>query len=91
LLTLVQSASQRVLELEEQMRGLTLADVVQAPTLPDQPIKPKKSLIAVIAALATGFALLLFVFVRQAMRNAAVDPENASKLAYIKRLMNLKS
>jgi cytochrome b561 len=31
--------------------------------------------------LATGFALLLFVFIRQAMRNANQDPESAQKLS----------
>lgn len=91
LLTLVQSASQRMLELEDHMRGLTDSDIVQSPTLPDRAIKPNKSLIAVVAALATGFALLLFVFVRQAMRNAAADPTHASKLAHIKRSLGFKA
>ena len=91
LLTLVQSASQRMLELEDHMRGLTDSDIVQSPTLPDRAIKPNKSLIAVVAALATGFALLLFVFVRQAMRNAAADPTHASKLARIKRSLGFKA
>ena len=89
LLTLVQSASQRMLELEDHIRGLTDSDIVQSPTLPDRAIKPNKSLIAVVAALATGFALLLFVFVRQAMRNAAADPTHASKLAHIKRSLGM--
>lgn len=91
LLTLVQSASQRMLELEDHMRGLTDSDIVQSPTLPDRAIKPNKSLIAVVAALAMGFALLLFVFVRQAMRNAAADPTHASKLAHIKRSLGFKA
>ena len=91
LLTLVQSASQRMLELEDHMRGLTDSDIVQSPTLPDRAIKPNKSLIAVVAAWAMGFALLLFVFVRQAMRNAASDPTHASKLAHIKRSLGFKA
>jgi capsular polysaccharide biosynthesis protein len=57
---------------------------VQAPSLPDKPVQPKKALIAVVAALATGFALLLFVFVRQALRNAAKNPEDAGRLAAIR-------
>lgn len=91
LLILVQSTSQRMLEIEDQMRGLTDSDIVQSPTLPDRAIKPNKSLIALVAALATGFALLLFVFVRQAMRKAAVDPTHASKLAHIKRSLGFKA
>lgn len=44
--------------------------------------KPKKAMIAVLTTLASGFVLLLFllVFVRQAVRNAAQDPEGAAKL-----------
>ena len=48
---------------------------------PEEPTPPKRSLIAVIAALVSGFALLLFVFIRQALRNGAQDTETATKLA----------
>jgi hypothetical protein len=34
--------------------------------------------------LAAGFALLLFVFIRQAMRNASQDSESAQKMAALK-------
>ena len=64
---------------------ITQVDVAQAPELKS---KPKKALIAVLATLATGFALLLFVFVRQALRNAGSDAESAEKIAKIRsRLM----
>ena len=52
---------------------------------PERKSKPKKAMIAVIATLAAGFALLLFVFVRQALANASQDPESAAKLAGIRR------
>ncbi|MHB8951041.1 MAG: hypothetical protein ACYC4S_18625, partial [Rhodoferax sp.] len=39
-----------------------------------------KALIAVMATLAVGFALLLFVFIREALRGAAQTPESAEKL-----------
>jgi uncharacterized protein involved in exopolysaccharide biosynthesis len=52
-------------------------DVAQTPELKS---KPKKALIAIMATLATGFALLLFVFIRQALRGAAQTPESAEKL-----------
>jgi uncharacterized protein involved in exopolysaccharide biosynthesis len=51
---------------------------------PERKSKPKKALVAVIATLAAGFALLLFVFVRQALRNAAGDAESAHKLARLR-------
>ena len=64
---------------------ITQVDVAQAPELKS---KPKKALIAVLTTLATGFALMLFVFVRQALRNAGSDAESAEKIAKIRsRLM----
>ena len=51
---------------------------------PERKSKPKKALIAVIAPLAAGFALLLFVFVRQALANAGRDEASAEKLAALK-------
>ena len=37
-----------------------------------------------MTTLATGFALLLFIFIRQAWRNAAANPETAAKLAALR-------
>ena len=76
--------------LEAQLAGLQPSDMVQPATLPERPVKPKKSLIAVVAALATGFALLLFVFVRQALRNAGTSPESATKLARIRQALGMR-
>jgi hypothetical protein len=36
-----------------------------------------------IATLAAGFVLLLFVFIRQALRNSSQSSESANKLASI--------
>lgn len=61
---------------------IQIVDVAQAP---EKKSKPKKATIAVLATLATGFALLLFVFVRQALRNAGQDAESAAKLQNLSR------
>lgn len=76
---------------ELALRGVSRDVIETAPTLPTTPIAPKKSLMAVMAALATGFALLLFVFIRQAWRNAAQDPEAAAKQNQLRRAFGLKS
>ncbi len=81
---------QTIAHLQAQLHGLTADDLVQPPTLPEQPIKPKKSLIAVISALATGFLLLMFVFVRNAWRQAATHSESADKLRRVRRALGLK-
>jgi uncharacterized protein involved in exopolysaccharide biosynthesis len=64
----------------DESREGAIIQVVDAAQAPERKSKPKKALIALIAALATGFALLLFIFVRQALRGAAQTPETADKL-----------
>ena len=74
------------------MLGLQRDTVVkQTPTLPIDPIAPKKTLIAVVATLASGLALLLFVFARQALRNAAQDPDSAEKIVKIRKALGLRA
>jgi tyrosine-protein kinase Etk/Wzc len=66
-------------KVDESREGATI-QVLDKAEPPELKSKPKKAQIAIIATLATGFALLLFVFIRQAMRNAKQDPESAQKL-----------
>ena len=70
-------------KLDEAREGATIqvVDIAQPPELKS---KPKKGLIAVLSTLASGFALLLFVFLRQALRNGAKDEETAQKLQTIR-------
>lgn len=68
----------------DEAREGAVIQVLDAAQPPERKSKPKKALIAVIATLASGFALLLFVFVRQALRNAGGDVETAGKLAQLK-------
>lgn len=77
--------------LEAQIEGLAPNALVQRATLPEKPLSNKKALVATIAALITGFALLLFVFVRQAFVNYAANPESAAKLARIKHSFRIRS
>ena len=69
----------------DESREGALIQVIDTAQAPERKSKPKKALIAVIATLAAGFALLLIVFVRQALANASQDPESAAKLAGIRR------
>jgi uncharacterized protein involved in exopolysaccharide biosynthesis len=90
LLTAAAAAQKQVGEFETQLEGLSKALLLQAPTLPEKAIQPKKALLAIGATLGTGFFLLLFVFVRQALRTTAADAEAAGKLARIRRALGLK-
>ena len=71
-------------EIEQKLQGLDASALVQEATLPTKHATPKRSLIAIMAALIAGFVLLLFVFIRQAMRNASQNNESAQKLAAVK-------
>jgi capsular polysaccharide biosynthesis protein len=60
---------------------------VQQASLPQRKVAPKRSLVVLLAVLASGFALLLFVFVRSAWFSATQDTETSSKLVRIKRAL----
>jgi hypothetical protein len=77
--------------LEAQIEGLGQNALVEPATLPEKPLSNKKALVATISALATGFALLLFVFVRQAWRSAGTHAETAHKLLRIRQALGFKS
>jgi tyrosine-protein kinase Etk/Wzc len=68
--------------LDESREGAVI-QVLDVAIAPDYKSKPKKALMAVVATLAAGFALLLFVFVRQALRNSGQNPESAAKVQAI--------
>lgn len=73
-----------VLSTSRSLKGLSRDIVTQPPTLPTEHVSPKKCLFATLSALAAGFALLLWVFMRQAWRNAVLDPQVAPKLARLR-------
>lgn len=73
-----------IARVDESREGAVI-QVVDTALPPERKSKPKKAMIAAVATLASGFVLLLFVFVRHALRNAAVDPETAQKLTLLRR------
>lgn len=79
-----------VLNIPRSLQGLSRDVVAQPPTLPTEPVAQKKSLTAVLAALGSGFSLLLWVFMRQAWKSAAQDPEAAEKQAQLLAAMGFK-
>ena len=80
-----------IVKLQGEMEGLSTDNLVQQATLPDKPTAPKKSLIAAAAGLVTGMALLIFVFIRQAMRNASQNPEQAETLRRLRAALGIKA
>ena len=73
-----------VLSIPRVLQGLSRDVLIQPPTLPTIAVAPKKSLIAILAALAGGFGLMLWVFVRKAWINVGQDPQGAEKQARLR-------
>lgn len=71
-----------VARLDEAREG-ALIQVVDSALMPERKSKPRRGQIAILAALAAGFVLLPFIFIRDSMRKGATDPEASGKLARI--------
>lgn len=71
------------LDIERQLQGLDDSALLQEANLPTKHISPKRGLVSIMATLAAGVALLLFIFIRQALRHASQDAESAQKLSAI--------
>jgi len=69
----------------DEARENNVIQVVDVAVAPERKSKPKKALIAVLTSLAVGMILLVFVFVRSALRGAAKTPETAQKISSLRR------
>ena len=70
--------------IDESREGAVI-QVLDAAQPPERKSRPKKAQMAMMTTLATGFALLIFVLIRQAMRSAGRAPEVAEKLIRLRR------
>ena len=68
----------------DEAREGAVIQVLDSAEAPERKSKPQKASIAIIATLASAFALLLWVFIREALKNAGKDQLSASKLNHIK-------
>jgi tyrosine-protein kinase Etk/Wzc len=72
-----------IAKVDESREGAVI-QILDAAQPPERKSKPKKAVIAIISTLAAGFTMLLFVFIRQALRNAGKDRQSANKLNRLK-------
>jgi uncharacterized protein involved in exopolysaccharide biosynthesis len=70
-------------KVDESREGAVI-QVLDIAEPPERKAKPKKATIAIIATLASGFALLLYVFIRCALKNASQDEETKLKLSALR-------
>ena len=69
----------------DESREAASAQVVDAAQAPERKSKPRKAVIAVVAGRATGFALLLVVFVRHGLRRSTDDPLTRARLTSLRQ------
>lgn len=69
----------------DESREGAIIQVLDTAQPPERKSKPKKALIAMMTTLAVGFALLLFIFIRQALQGAAQTPETAEKMTRLRQ------
>ncbi len=76
-----------VARIDESREGAVI-QVLDAAQSPEHKSKPKRGQMAMLTTLAACFVLLLFVFIRQALRGAAQTPESAEKLDRLRQALS---
>jgi tyrosine-protein kinase Etk/Wzc len=74
-------------KVDESREGAVI-QVLDIAEPPERKAKPNKAMMAIMVTLASGFALLLFVFIRRALINASQDDEIKLKIAALKGSWN---
>jgi tyrosine-protein kinase Etk/Wzc len=74
----------------DEAREGAVVQIVDKAQPPERRSKPKRALTAILATIGGGILLLVFVFLRQAIRNSAQDPRNAAKIDRIRRGFGFK-
>ena len=74
-------------KVDESREGAVI-QVLDVAEPPEKKAKPKKATIAILAAFASGFALLIFVFVRSALKNASQDEDTKLRMDKLKGSWN---
>jgi tyrosine-protein kinase Etk/Wzc len=70
-------------KVDESREGAVI-QVLDIAEPPEKKAKPKKAMIAIIATLASGFALLLFVFIRSALKSASQNQETQQRISALR-------
>jgi uncharacterized protein involved in exopolysaccharide biosynthesis len=68
----------------DEAREGAVVQVLDVATPPEKKAKPQKALVAIIATLAMGFVLLLYVFIKNALKGSEQDEEMRAKVAALK-------
>ncbi len=77
-------------QLERSAAGVSDSNLLQAPALPLSPVSPRKALIALLAMLGSGFALLMFIFLRQAWKTNSMTEQQRHRWLALRKKYGLK-
>ena len=74
----------------DEARDATLVQVVEKAVPPETRVKPRRTLMVILAALAGLFVGVLAAFVMEYKENASRDPESREKISALKRHLSLR-
>lgn len=90
LLELASNREFAINNIQKQLSGLSMRDVVLAPTLPIAAQPMKKALPLIAGFIGGGFLALLWIFARHALSTVNADPLQSQKWSQIKSNLGLK-
>ncbi|CAD7035530.1 hypothetical protein REJC140_03420 [Pseudorhizobium endolithicum] len=86
LISSIEAKRQEVARTTQALSGsLSEEDVIQAPTLPDNPEPRGLFMISALVVVIMGFLVLVGAFAREGLRRASASPNGSAKVARIRR------
>lgn len=81
----------QLLDLQASLKGIGTEIIIQQATLPTEPIKSKRFLVAILAAVAAGFVCLLFILIRNSLKSAKGNTTGFEKIQRIRYALGLSA
>lgn len=85
----IQTQEDEMVSLQLSLEGLRKDDILQEPTLPEQPKSRNNLAFSLLAAIAAGFCLLFVVILGEVVRRVRNDPSAQSDLKRIRNALSL--
>jgi uncharacterized protein involved in exopolysaccharide biosynthesis len=74
----------------DEVKETPLLQVLEKADVPEHKSKPKRALVAVISALATGILVMIWVFVSEALQKSTEDEASAARIQLLRRYLRWK-
>lgn len=71
----------------DESKDASLIQVLDKAVVPDRKTKPRRVLIVILTALATGFLAVLWVFIKETGEKAKRDPEQVARIAMLRKYL----